>query len=155
MLTTQKRSPRVANDPDKYIRVVKGGRYQARPYLEGERFNLGLFETRHSARAAISLFWWGKLKDAPKYTKRIEIHGEIRFLATIRFDDEALTLGSFATRDEAAAAVRGLVFAIVGADGVDAILKYRDGPTKPRCVHPGCRRVADKINSLCPFCMRR
>jgi len=127
MLSVQKRSPRVANDPDKYIRPVKGGRFQARPYLEGERFNLGIFHTRHQARTAISLFWWGKLKDTPKYTKRIDVRGEVRYLTIVSFEGQVHKLGPFMTRDEAAAAAMGIVLGICGPELLDAALKHSSG----------------------------
>ncbi len=123
MLQAQSRSPRVANDPDKYIRVCNNGQYQARPYLDGERYNLGLFATRHSARAAIAKFWWGKLKDIPKYTYGIQSAAGVRFFAIIRFQKTPHKLGPFETRSEAAAAVMGIVLGIVGPDLLEDVLK--------------------------------
>lgn len=31
-------SARLQNDPYRYIRIVRGGKYQARPWDDGERF---------------------------------------------------------------------------------------------------------------------
>ncbi len=64
-----RRSARVANDPDKYLRTVKGGKTQARPYLEGVRYNLGLFPTKDAARKAIQEFWWGRLKERLRFAR--------------------------------------------------------------------------------------
>lgn len=70
-------SPRLANDPDRYVRPVKGGKFQARPYDDetGVRSNLGLFPTRHAARKAILAFWsdknaTGRLRWARPVTSR-------------------------------------------------------------------------------------
>jgi len=41
----------------RYIRRVKNGMYQARPYDDGERYNLGLFPTWSEAARAIQEFW--------------------------------------------------------------------------------------------------
>jgi len=48
---------RLPNDPMRYIRRVKNGMYQARPYDDGERYNLGLFPTWSEAARAIQEFW--------------------------------------------------------------------------------------------------
>lgn len=63
------RSARVHNDPDKYLRVVKGGKIQARPYLEGVRYNLGLFATKDQARKAVREFWWGRVKERQRFAR--------------------------------------------------------------------------------------
>lgn len=59
---------------DRYIRRVKGGRYQARPYdaVDGKRYNLGIYNTREQAAAAIKLFWQGKLKELPRFVLRVK-----------------------------------------------------------------------------------
>jgi hypothetical protein len=62
-------SPRVEGDPDKYLRVVKCGKIQARPYLEGVRYNLGLFQTKHQARKAVAAFWWGQIKERFRFAR--------------------------------------------------------------------------------------
>lgn len=71
------RGVRVQFDPDKYVRPVKGGRFQARPYCEedGTRHNLGLFATRHQARKAVEEFWWGRVKPRPRFVRRYALRG--------------------------------------------------------------------------------
>jgi hypothetical protein len=78
------RSPRVGNDPDRYIRLVKGGKYQARPYDEGVRENLGLFPTRHAARKAIAEYWWGRLKPRPRFARPVSCGQTTRWIAVVR-----------------------------------------------------------------------
>ena len=67
-LPLRRSSPRVEGDPDKYIRFVKG-RYQARPYDQGVRYNLGLFPTVHAARKARDEFWWGRVKERLRFAR--------------------------------------------------------------------------------------
>lgn len=67
-----RRGPRLANDPDRYIRQVPGG-YQVRPYctISKKRHTLpGVFRTPAAARKARDEFWWGKLDDVQKYVRR-------------------------------------------------------------------------------------
>jgi len=79
------RGPRLANDPDKYIRVVKGGKYQARPYDEGVRYNLGLYATKHQARKAIQEFWWGRFAARPRWARPVTSRsGQTRWIAVVR-----------------------------------------------------------------------
>lgn len=95
---------RLANDPDKYIRVTKNNKFQARPYDEGERFDLGCFPTVCAARKAIQEFWWGKRAELPRYTKKIHTKRGERYIAmTPRRPGERL--GIFTTREAAARAV--------------------------------------------------
>lgn len=104
------RPPRLQNDPDKYVRRVKGGRFQARPYdeFERERHNLGLFPTRHAARQAILEFWWGQREAIPRFTKRIAYRdGRVAYLAEVVCGGKRERVGVFASREEAAAAVLG------------------------------------------------
>ena len=108
---------RLQNDPDKYIRRVKGGKFQARPYdpVTGERADLGeLFPTIGAAQKAIHEFWWGKRQDIPKFTKRIRKDGVDRFYAIVPFHKHTYKLGPFDTRDEAAAAAQGLCQGVAG-----------------------------------------
>jgi len=65
------RSPRVNSDPDRYIRTTKGGKYQARPFDLGKRYDLGTFHTKAQARTALLKFWRGELAPKPRFTKKI------------------------------------------------------------------------------------
>lgn len=58
-------------DPDRFIRRVKGGRYQARPHnaVTRERINLGTFATIDQARVAIRKYWWGQIEPKPKFVR--------------------------------------------------------------------------------------
>jgi hypothetical protein len=114
-MVSARRSPRIGTgvsefgDPDAYIRVVKGGKYQARPYVseESRRYDLGLFHTRHSARRAISDFWWGKRKPLPPTTRAYHLrNGTTVYRAVFRDCDRVVSLGPFATREAAADAAR-------------------------------------------------
>jgi hypothetical protein len=120
-----RRSPRVANDPDKYIRVAKTGKYQARPYcsIERERYDLGLFETRHQARTAILEFWRGKRPDIPKYTRRIHTRDGHRYMVIIPYRGQTFVEGPFLTREEAAFAVRFICLGLVGREASVGMLK--------------------------------
>lgn len=100
---------RLANDPDKYIRPVKGGKFQARPYcgIAGRRYDLGLFATRHDARRAIQEFWWGKRPALLPGTRRFR-----RKDGSVWYAGVACVLGEwvcvrrqFDSREEAHAAV--------------------------------------------------
>lgn len=76
---------------DRYIRRVKGGKYQARPYdsIDGKRYNLGLFPSRYEARKAIQLFWRGKLKELPRFVRRIKNRdGTIEYTVYINHEGE-------------------------------------------------------------------
>jgi DNA-binding CsgD family transcriptional regulator len=77
------RSPRVEGDPDKYIRLVKGGKYQARPYVDGVRENLGLFPTKHAARVALQEYWWGRLKARPRFARPMPGNGGLFFALVV------------------------------------------------------------------------
>lgn len=71
---------RINNDPDKYIRLVKGGRYQARPFDMGVRYTIpGTFATKDQARKAISDFWWGKIKEVPRGTRAYWFRDGVRY----------------------------------------------------------------------------
>ena len=48
---------RMRDSRHQYIRRVKGGKYQVRPWDDGERFNLGLYPTLELAIAAREAFW--------------------------------------------------------------------------------------------------
>ena len=61
---------RLSSDPDRFIRITKGGRYQARPYDQGCRYTIpGTFATKAQARKAIQEFWWGRVKEVPRGTR--------------------------------------------------------------------------------------
>ncbi len=117
------RLPRLATDPDRYIRRVKGGRYQARPFDgtqgggTGGRDNLGLFPTRGAARAAILEYWQGRRPGLPRYVKAIHGRAGTKYLACV-----PVRLGEFATRDAAAAAVETWVRATFSAAAADELL---------------------------------
>lgn len=90
MPSTRTRAPRLANDADKYTRVVKGGKYQARPYVaeEHRRYNLGLFHTRDQARKAISEFWWGRRKPKFRFARPVRLRcGKTVWIAVVRLPD--------------------------------------------------------------------
>lgn len=106
VLCRNSRPARIHDDPDKYIRPVKGGKFQARPFLEGKRADLGCdFATREQARKAIQDYWWGRRKELLPYTKRCRVKGVTLFLAVIPFAGRALRVGGwYATRELAHAA---------------------------------------------------
>lgn len=125
------RPARQSNDPDKYIRCVKG-RYQARPWMEapdggrGERYDLGLFATKHQARKAIFDFWWGKRESHPKFTKAVTLRdGTTRYLAIVVYGGQTETAGTYATREEAAAAAYGFCCGAFGPLAGPIIAKVR------------------------------
>jgi hypothetical protein len=99
--------PRTQSDPDRYIRVVKGGKYQARPVDLGERFDLGLFPTKDQARAALREFWWGRRPDTPRFTRRVHTRAGPRYHAHVVVGATRANLGLFPTREAAARAVVG------------------------------------------------
>ena len=96
---------RVGNDPDRYVRPVKGGRYQARPYcgVEHRRYDLGCFETREQARKAVREFWWGKRKALLPGTRRFRLRdGRVCYAAVAVVLGERVSLKRmFDTREEA------------------------------------------------------
>ncbi len=95
-----RRSARLANDPDKYIRKVKG-RYHARPYdcVDGSRRNLGLFLTPGDARKAILAYWWGKINAKPKYIRKL---GDRQFAVVVMLAGHHVRVGSIQTSEDAA-----------------------------------------------------
>ena len=90
--------PKLAGDPDRYIRRVKGGRFQARPYDLGERFDLGVFATRHQAQRAIREWRLGQRESLPRFVRK----------AGHRFcvDVLGVRVGQFETQERAAAAAK-------------------------------------------------
>jgi len=126
-------SARLVNDPDKYIRQVKGGRYQARPYAEGVRYNLGQFDTKHQAREAINRFWWGKLQELPKHTQRVRVNGEDKYIVKLRHEADGYTykLGPYDTREEAAKIASALVLGLYGPLFYEAALQRVDHSLPP------------------------
>lgn len=89
---TQRTPASWRDDPDRYIRVVRGGKYQARPYdydLQG-RENLGLFHTRDQARKAIREYWAGKRKPLPKFVRRAFFrNGDVKYYALVPDTDRS------------------------------------------------------------------
>ena len=102
-------TPRLESDPMRYIRRVKGDKYQARPWLDGRRYNLGLFATPGAARKAIDDFHWGRLGDGrPKYVRPIRRRfGGLEYLAAVHVaPGRVVKVGRFDTEAEASDAVR-------------------------------------------------
>ena len=98
----------------RYIRRVKGDKWQARPWLDNRRYNLGLFATPGEARKAIDDFHWGRLGDGrPKYVRPIRRRfGRVEYLAAVHVGPgRVVKVGRFETEGEAVAAVRAYVAA--------------------------------------------
>lgn len=109
---------RVQGDPDKYIRLVKGGRYQARPYDPAaehmpptkRRYTIpGTFATKDQARRAIREFWWGRVAEVAYGTRyhprRVADKSHLKFAALIIQQGRVVGVLSWhATREEAAQA---------------------------------------------------
>lgn len=114
---------RLRNDPYKYIRVVKGGRYQARPWDDGERFNLGLFPTRDAAAIAIREFWqhggasWYR-KAKMKYVRPKKRRDGTSAYTAVVF----VNLGDYTTEESAYQAIRKYLQGTCGIFA-DAVLK--------------------------------
>jgi hypothetical protein len=110
---TPRRSPRLENDPDRYIRLVKGAKYQARPIDLMCRYDLGIFPTKAAARKAIQEFWWGRLPSQPQWTKKLHTNQGVRFAALVpdptRPGKFLRVGGDFETREEAAAAAEAFI----------------------------------------------
>ncbi len=126
-------SVRLAGDPDKYIRMVKGGRFQARPYADGVRYNLGQFPTRGEAREAIHRFWWGKLRELPKHTYRVVTDGVERFMVRVRHEADGFTYvrGPFESREVAGEVAAALVLGLYGPLFFEAALQRVDHSLPP------------------------
>lgn len=88
--------PKLANDPDRYLRRVKGGRIQARPYDLGERFDLGCFATRHEARKAVREWRLGLRQSLPRFVRK----AGRQFVVNVF----GVRVGEYATREKAARA---------------------------------------------------
>lgn len=87
-----------------YVRRVKNGRWQARPYcsIEKERYNLGIFNTREAAEAAVRAFWKTSRGDRRKFVKPVHYRdGSTRYAATL-----IITLGRHDSPEQAADVVR-------------------------------------------------
>jgi len=99
---------RIQGDPDKYIRMVKGGRYQVRPFDMGVRYTLpGTFATKDQARKAVSDFWWGKIKEVPWGTRAYRFRDGIRYAVLVIENGRVVAVSSWhPTREAAAKAVR-------------------------------------------------
>jgi hypothetical protein len=104
---------RLANDPYQYVRRVKGGKWQARPYddVDHRRINLGLYPSREAAAGAIRAYWRLSLESRATVEKP-------RFVRPVRHRDGTVTyavvipthLGTYTTADAARnAAVRFLL----------------------------------------------
>lgn len=113
----QRRPSKHDLDPrDKYIRLVKGGKWQLRPYCSilGVRYDLGLFDSKEDARRAREKFWAGGMLETPRFTRRIRTREGERYMAHVHVAGERFKLGPFLTRAEAAAAARGVLIAVAG-----------------------------------------
>jgi hypothetical protein len=130
-------------DPDRYIRQVKGGRYQARPHdtFTGERENLGTFATRHQARKAVLEFWAGKRAGKPKFVRsaRNQFDGSeapLRYFIVIPSADSEgkrkwqRVGGWYETEAAAAAAVAAILTAVFGRLAARALLSRRDSSAR-------------------------
>ena len=87
------RGARLRNDPNRYVRWVKG-RWQARPYVPpsegGEgRVNLGCFDTAAEARKAVLEFWWGKRQARPRWARPVRRGDATEWIAVVRVPDWA------------------------------------------------------------------
>jgi hypothetical protein len=71
--------PRMRDYRKQYIRLLACGKYQARPYLKGVRYNLGLFLSWREAHHAVLAFFSHNLKPRPKYVRPVH-HGRGRSL---------------------------------------------------------------------------
>lgn len=106
----------LANEADKYIRTVKGGRYQARPYdayadnlpAGKRRYTIpGTFATKHEARKVILDFWCGKVPEVVPGTRKFECHGQVRYRAIFFVFGQRVRIREwFETREDAARAIR-------------------------------------------------
>lgn len=113
---------RLLSDIYRHIRRVKGGRWQARPYDLGVRYNLGLFATEGEARRALDEFWWGKRQEVPRYTRRVNARSGVYFTALVPnpFGDP-IPMGPFKTREAAADAVAETVKNLWGEAAADVL----------------------------------
>lgn len=108
MVSTQtppRKPHRHANLPP-YIRRIRNGRYQARPYcdVERKRYNLGTFASVWEAQKALAEFWAGKRRERSKYVRQMDgAHGP-EYLVTV-----PVQLGRYSTPDAADAAVKRLL----------------------------------------------
>ncbi len=115
------RPARQANDPDKYLRVVKGGKIEARPFVDGEREPLGTFPTKAAARKAVAEYMWGRRKGLPKYVKRVHTKQGERYHALV-----PVFVGEFLTREEAAAAVEKWIRATFTPAAAESMLSRKE-----------------------------
>lgn len=119
------RPPRLDGDPDRHIRVVKGGRYQARPYDKGQRYNLGCFHTKAQARKAILEFWWGRRPDLPRFVRKIRAKAGDFYLACVPVGDQCVRVGGeHPTAEAAARAAEAFVRQTFG-ERAEAVLRRR------------------------------
>ncbi len=125
--------------PDRYIRQVKGGKFQARPHdsLTGERDNLGLFQTRREARKAIGEYWAGLRKGRPKFVRACPHRGGMRYFVLVPSAGPTgrtwVRVGEwFATEEEAGAAASEYLIAVYGKIAAEALLSRRDSSQRSR-----------------------
>ena len=123
-----RRGPRLQGDPFKYIRRVKGGKFQARPYctIERERYNLGLFPTRGTAADAIRLFWETGAGERLKFVRRIDSQDGTVYRAVV-----LVKLGDHPTPGEAFAAAVRFAARAARIPGAEVNLSRREGSSKP------------------------
>lgn len=105
MLTTTRRtSPRLRNDPHRFVRPVRNGRWQARPYCaeDGQRYNLGLFPSKEAACTAVRQFLELPPSDRrkfarPKYVRPIHYaDGSVRYQVIVSIGGYRDDVGTFA-----------------------------------------------------------
>ncbi|MBN9522264.1 hypothetical protein J0H58_27725 [bacterium] len=140
----QRRPCKHEKDPrNEYLRPVKGGKWQARPYcpIVRERYDLGLFDDVTAARKARDEFWAGKRPDLPRFTRQCRTADGLRYYAVVVVpkgllrgwwgatdsgrDRETISIGPFETRELAAAAARGVLAAACGPLFAAAALALR------------------------------
>lgn len=121
-------SARLRNDPYKFVRPVKGGRWQARPYcdIERRRVNLGCFPTRDQAAKAVREFWWGKRPEKKKFVRPVRHKdGSIEYIAHV-----PVVMRGYSTPEAAARAAATFVRGHYGL-WAEAVLAGRDLGSAP------------------------
>ena len=105
--------PRLYGIPADYVRLVRNGRWQARPYVDGERINLGLFGSETEARRAVRRYYqFGEIgRGLPKFVRRMP-GGE--FIAQFSFDGTVLRLGPFDSPAKAFDSARAFITQLEG-----------------------------------------
>ena len=125
-------SPRLANNPFKYIRPMKR-RFQLRPMKDGIQLNLGLFLTEHEARRAYREWLDGRRLPLPRGTRRIHTRLGERFLGGVVYRGSWIRVRELLeSREEAAAAIGRLLKRKLGAKAAARALKGYPPGKRPR-----------------------